>query len=256
MSNFSFYNNDNEDHDIDHTNICINDYCMNDFNYKNSNIIKPSESPHEMETKYIVIDSRDCYPVTPTVTPSMSDIYTNVNDNKIDETKNIANQNSVNPKIIEDTHYISEFIAIFYESIKDIVEIELISAYIPTDTHREPNASPNTIVGPVPNPNQLVSDYVLMHIENISLPNYRIATNNNLKKAYAKLHISNSENKNIFFGRIKAFTNVLPLKKTIHELDKLQIKFTDYKGDRIYFKSTSHLSLTFAVTCLKYPSLK
>ena len=50
------------------------------------------------------------------------------------------------------------------------------------------------------------------------------AQNNNLKKAYAKLHISNAENKNIFFGRIKAFTNVLPLKKTIHQLDNLQIK--------------------------------
>lgn len=248
MSNFSFCNNDNEDNDIDHTNICINDYCMNDFNYKNSDIIKPLESQPEMETKYIVIDSRDCYPVAPTHNPDMSNIYEN---GVLNENKNIARQQ------LAANNYISEFSAIFYESIKDIVEIELISAYIPTDTHKQVVQTPNTIVQVAQgNVNSIGSDYVLMHIENISLPNYRIATNNTLKKAYAKLHINNTENKNVFFGRVKAFTNVLPLKKTIHELDKLQIKFTDYKGDRVYFKSTSHLSLTFAVTCLKYPNLK
>ena len=75
---------------------------------------------------------------------------------------------------------------------------------------------------------------------------------NTVENAYAKLHLGTGTTRNIFFGRIKAFTNVYELNPTLQKLDRFDLKFTDYHGNLFNFNN-SEFSLTFAITYKTQP---
>jgi len=95
------------------------------------------------------------------------------------------------------------------------------------------------------------NDYILLHLENFERFEGRISNNNAVENAYAKLHLGNGT-RNVFFGRIKAFTNALSMNPTLQKLDRFDIKFTDYYGN-LYDFNNGDLSLTFAVTYKSQP---
>ena len=96
------------------------------------------------------------------------------------------------------------------------------------------------------------NEYVLLHLTNFPKFTNKISTSNTVKDAYAKLHLGNSNTRNIFFGRIKAFTNVYNLNPPI-KLNKIELKFTDYYGNLFNFNN-SNFTLTFCITYNKQPS--
>lgn len=95
------------------------------------------------------------------------------------------------------------------------------------------------------------NDYILLHLENFERFEGRISNNNAVENAYAKLHLGNGT-RNVFFGRIKAFTNALTMNPTLQKLDRFDIKFTDYYGN-LYDFNNGDLSLTFAITYKSQP---
>ena len=95
------------------------------------------------------------------------------------------------------------------------------------------------------------NDYILLHLDNFERFEGRISNNNAVENAYAKLHLGNGT-RNVFFGRIKAFTNALTMNPTLQKLDRFEIKFTDYYGN-LYDFNNGDLSLTFAVTYKSQP---
>jgi hypothetical protein len=95
------------------------------------------------------------------------------------------------------------------------------------------------------------NDYILLHLENFERFEGRISNNNAVENAYAKLHLGNGT-RNVFFGRIKAFTNALSMNPTLQKLDRFDIKFTDYYGN-LYDFNNGDLSLTFAITYKSQP---
>ena len=108
----------------------------------------------------------------------------------------------------------------FDEVIKDIVEIELMSVHLPkqgtTDTSYDYEAKK--------------INYLLLHIENIDLPNYSICKySNQTDGCFARLPVPGTQS-NVFFGRIKNFTNVYEYKPIIQSLDRLNIKITKKDG--------------------------
>ena len=78
-----------------------------------------------------------------------------------------------------------------------------------------------------------------------------IASNNIVQNAYTKLHLGTGSTRNVFFGRIKAFTNVYILKPSI-KLSKLHIKLTDYNGNLFDFNNFN-FTLTFSIMYNKQP---
>ena len=77
----------------------------------------------------------------------------------------------------------------FDETIKDIVEIELMSCHMPNTTN-------------ISFPSGTLTDnkYLLLFIENLNLDNYKkISKNQNVKKCFARLPITGKSN-NTFFG--------------------------------------------------------
>ena len=72
-----------------------------------------------------------------------------------------------------------------------------------------------------------VNEYVLLHLPSLPTMANKIASNNIVQNAYTKLHLGTGSTRNIFFGRIKAFTNVYMLKPSV-KLTRLHIKLTDY----------------------------
>ena len=95
------------------------------------------------------------------------------------------------------------------------------------------------------------NDYILLHLENFERFEGRISNNNAVENAYAKLHLGNGT-RNVFFGRIKAFTNALSMNPILQKLDRFDIKFTDYYGN-LYDFNNGDLSLTFAITYKSQP---
>lgn len=205
MSDFCI-NSDNDINNLD------NNYCINDFDFKNSTIIKPTESKQKIEQKFIFVDSAD--------------------------------------ENLED----DSFTVTFDETIRDVVEIELMSCHLPA------KGNINTI-------NQYdYKDnlYLLLFLENLDLPTYKMSTNSAVSRCFSRLPIPATA-QNIFFGRIKNFTNVAECKPILQSLNKLKIKITDRQGATLNTKLMNNTStndsklrsvqLTFAITYQTKPNL-
>ena len=95
------------------------------------------------------------------------------------------------------------------------------------------------------------NDYVLLHLDNFPKFTNKISSSNIIQNSYAKLHLGQST-RNIFFGRIKAFTNVYKLNPPF-KLSKLSFKFTDYYGNNFNFNNVN-FSLTFCINYNKNPT--
>ncbi len=190
MSDFCINNNNDLDNDS---------FCINNFDFNKSNIIKPPENvKQKFAQKFIFVDSAN-YPNTMT-------------DN-------------------------GEIHVKFDEVIKDIVEIELMSVHLPKNASDGMHAN---IATQIPAPATLTPtsynydkdhiNYLLLHIENIDLPNYSICKySNQTDGCFARLPVPGTQS-NVFFGRIKNFTNVYEYKPIIQSLDRLNIKITKKDG--------------------------
>lgn len=95
------------------------------------------------------------------------------------------------------------------------------------------------------------NEYVLLHLPSLPKMTNKIASNNIVQNAYTKLHLGTGATRNVFFGRIKAFTNVYILNPSI-KLSKLHIRLTDYNGNLFDFNN-SNFTLTFSITYNKQP---
>ena len=118
---------------------------------------------------------------------------------------------------------------------KDIVEIELMSVHLPKNDPNGIHANPTNIDPQGSNKSSYNYDkdqinYLLLHIENIDLPNYSICKySNQTDGCFARLPVPGTQS-NVFFGRIKNFTNVYEYKPIIQSLDRLNIKITKKDG--------------------------
>tara|TARA_B110000305_G_C19240121_1_gene539455 strand:+ start:89 stop:844 length:756 start_codon:yes stop_codon:yes gene_type:complete len=187
----------------------MNTLCNNEFEYKNSMIIRPpNKKESKLAHKYIFIDTADY----------------NVIDGK--------------------------FTVEFDETIKDIIEIELMSCHLPINSNSNSangniNPTPDsiyTLTNPLDNNNfndDNIEDnildyekhkYLLLFLDNLDLGNYKkISKNQNIKNCFARLPIQ-GKSVHTFFGRIKNFTNVYQFKPILQKLNKLTIKITDRNG--------------------------
>lgn len=177
----------------------MNTLCNNEFEYKNSMIIRPpNKKESKLAHKYIFIDTADY----------------NVIDGK--------------------------FTVEFDETIKDIIEIELMSCHLPINDNVdgspitfEYNNNNTTASNQEINTNKLNyndNKYLLLFLDNLDLGNYKkISKNQNIKNCFARLPIQ-GKSVHTFFGRIKNFTNVYQFKPILQKLNKLTIKITDRNG--------------------------
>ena len=116
----------------------------------------------------------------------------------------------------------------FDETIKDIVEIELMSCHMPIPASTQNTASITTNYMDYQN-----NKYLLLFIDNLDLGNYKkISKNQNIKNCFTRLPIQGRAI-NAFFGRIKNFTNVYQFKPILQKLNKLTIRITDKDGNNI-----------------------
>ena len=143
----------------------------------------------------------------------------------------------------------------FDETIKDIVEIELMSCQMPI------NDSDNTNTDSTENKfNYGTNKYLLLFLDNLDLDNYKISTNNAVSHCFARLPIPGTA-VNVFFGRIKNFTNTYKFKPTLQSLNKLTIRITNKDGNSEVAKNflegnnSKGVQLTFAVTYQTQPHL-
>ena len=72
-------------------------------------------------------------------------------------------------------------------------------------------------------------NYILLFLDNLDLDNYKISTNNAVSHCFARLPIPGTA-VNVFFGRIKNFTNTYKFKPTLQSLNKLTIRITKKDG--------------------------
>lgn len=176
----------------------MNTLCNNEFEYKNSMIIRPpNKKESKLAHKYIFIDTADY----------------NVIDGK--------------------------FTVEFDETIKDIVEIELMSCHLPiNDTGGalisfQYDSDDATTSDQAINENKLNyndNKYLLLFLDNLDLGNYKkISKNQNIKNCFARLPIQ-GKSVHTFFGRIKNFTNVYQFKPILQKLNKLSIRISDKDG--------------------------
>ena len=96
-----------------------------------------------------------------------------------------------------------------------------------------------------------VNEYVLLHLPSLPTMVNKIASNNIVQNAYTKLHLGTGSTRNVFFGRIKAFTNVYMLNPSV-KLSRLHIKLTDYNGNLFDFNNFN-FTLTFSIMYNKQP---
>lgn len=142
--------------------------------------------------------------------------------------------------------------------------VENFMSVIGTDTDRikctwlsglgNDDNDPNNNIGTEPNFTKIVSsmsdgsallggdDYMLLKIPN--LERYE-GKNTNIEKSYAKLHLGTST-RNIWFGRISAFSNLHVCEPTIQKFDRIHLQFTDYYGNFYDFNNAEN-SLVFAI---------
>ena len=165
----------------DFNNLCVNDLCINEYDFEKTAVIKPPEKKNvKLEQRFIFVDTTDTGLVI---------------DNG------------------------TTFTVDFGETIKNVVEIELMSCQMPkTDVVTYPD------------------NYILLFLDNLDLDNYKIATNNAVSHCFARLPVPGTA-VNVFFGRIKNFTNTYKFKPTLQSLNKLTIRITKkiYKQYQIIF---------------------
>ena len=103
----------------------------------------------------------------------------------------------------------------FGETIKNVVEIELMSCQMPKNGTG--NFSNNEV--------KYDDNYILLFLDNLDLDNYKVSTNNAVSHCFARLPVTGTAG-NVFFGRIKNFTNTYKFKPTLQSLNKLTIRIT------------------------------
>lgn len=208
------YNND------DFNNLCVNDLCINDYEFENTAVIRPPEKKNvKLEQRFIFIDTTD---------------LTNAGD--ITGTTTGAGGSHTGGRG-------TTFTVDFGETIKNVVEIELMSCQMPkTDVVTYPD------------------NYILLFLDNLDLDNYKISTNNAVSHCFARLPIPGTA-ANVFFGRIKNFTNTYKFKPILQSLNKLTIRITNKDGNSEVAKNflqggtSKGVQLTFAITYQTQPHL-
>ena len=210
------YNND------DFNNLCVNDLCINDYEFENTAVIRPPEKKNvKLEQRFIFVDTTD---------------LTNPGDITGTTTGGTGLGAWTGGRG-------TTFTVDFGETIKNVVEIELMSCQMPkTDVVAYPD------------------NYILLFLDNLDLDNYKISTNNAVSHCFARLPIPGTA-VNVFFGRIKNFTNTYKFKPTLQSLNKLTIRITKKDGDDAvasnFLQGTGSkgVQLTFAVTYQTQPNL-
>ena len=155
--------------------------------------------------------------------------------------------------IFIDTSDVSEiingttFTVDFGETLKNVVEIELMSCQMPKNGGTAANGEIN-----------YGQNYILLFLDNLDLDNYKISTSNAVSHCFARLPVTGTTI-NVFFGRIKNFTNTYKFKPTLQSLNKLTVRITDKQGGAIgnLFggSGSKGVQLTFAVTYQTQPHL-
>ena len=185
----------------------INTLCNNGFEYENSMIIKPPDKKNVKLSQKFIF---------------------------IDTGDYIINSDG-------------SFTVEFDETIKDIVEIELMSCQMPKIGNNINN-----------NEYAYTDKYILLFIDNLDLGNYKkISNNENIKKCYARLPVPGTSI-NVFFGRIKNFTNVYHFKPILQKLNKLTIRITNKDGAALpddFLSNNKSVQLTFGITYQTTPDL-
>ena len=134
----------------------------------------------------------------------------------------------------------------FDEIIKDVLEIELMSCQLPKNDTSESEIAYN-----------YDSNYILLHIDNLDLRNYKkISANQNIINCFARLPIAGRAS-NVFFGRIKNFTNVYECKPVLQKLNKLVIRISGKDGSELtnFFGAKRSVQLTIGITFKSEPDL-
>jgi hypothetical protein len=187
----------------DFNNLCVNDLCINDYEFEKTAVIKPPEKKNvKLEQRFIFVDTTDL----------------------------------TNADIIDGTTFTVDF----GETIKNVVEIELMSCQMPKITE---------VAYP--------GNYILLFLDNLDLDNYKIATNNAVSHCFARLPVPGTA-VNVFFGRIKNFTNTYKFKPTLQSLNKLTIKITKKTLGEVvnnFLTTNNGVQLTFAITYQTQPNL-
>lgn len=140
----------------------------------------------------------------------------------------------------------------FDETIKDVLEIELMSCQLPKDNSTITNSSNGTETE-----YKYDSNYILLHIDNLDLRNYKkISANQNIINCFARLPIAGRAS-NVFFGRIKNFTNVYECKPVLQKLNKLVIRISAKDGSELthFFGANRSVQLTIGITFKSEPDL-
>ena len=223
------------DYDEDFNNLCVNDLCINEYDFEKTSVIRPPEKKNvKLEQRFIFVDTTD---------------LTNADDIIGDTTGGLpvdgGGWNGGRG---------TTFTVNFGETIKNVVEIELMSCQMPKN---------GTQVGEV----AYSDNYILLFLDNLDLDNYKISTNNAVSHCFARLPIPGTA-VNVFFGRIKNFTNTYKFKPTLQSLNKLTIRITKKDGSSEVAKNflqgldpispnppVKGIQLTFAITYQTQPHL-
>ncbi len=108
----------------------------------------------------------------------------------------------------------------FGETINNVVEIELMSCQLPK------TANPGTTTEQFKYPH----NYILLFLDNLELANYKkISGDSAVQNCFTRLLIPQKTH-NIFFGRIKNFTNTYEFRPMLQKLSKLTLRFTNRTG--------------------------
>jgi len=204
----------------DFNNLCVNDLCINDYDFENTAVIRPPEKKNvKLEQRFIFVDTTD---------------LTNAGD--------ITGNGSNKTTITVD----------FGETLKNVVEIELMSCQMPKNTINTTNFGSNEV--------KYDDNYILLFLDNLDLDNYKVSTNNAVSHCFARLPVPGTA-VNVFFGRIKNFTNTYKFKPTLQSLNKLTIRITKKDGvtevvpNFLVGTGSKGVQLTFAVTYQTQPNL-
>lgn len=190
----------------DFNNLCVNDLCINDYEFENTAVIRPPEKKNvNLEQRFIFVDTTD-----------------------------------TGLAINNDTFTVN-----FGETLKNVVEIELMSCQMP----KNGDGNGGTY--------NYGANYILLFLDNLDLDNYKIATNKDVSHCFARLPVPGTA-VNVFFGRIKNFTNTYKFKPTLQSLNKLTIRIAKKDGSVLpssFLTSNNGVQLTFAVTYQTQPHL-
>ena len=195
----------------DFNNLCVNDLCINEYEFEKTAVIRPPEKKNvNLEQRFIFVDTTDAGLVI---------------DNG------------------------TTFTVDFGETIKNVVEIELMSCQMPKNSTTGTDLSKNEV--------KYDDNYILLFLDNLDLDNYKIATNNAVSHCFARLPVPGTA-VNVFFGRIKNFTNTYKFKPTLQSLNKLTIRITKKNLEAIsntFLRENKGVQLTFAITYQTQPHL-